>query len=154
MIRKIGACLMAFAVAVSFSPVTAEAASSKAQKQKIQKFWKQLKKLPNRAAPFGKTKNLAKKLTKLDPKKTNKYFKTALKKFPIVQGTETGKRQASLLGSDLSKIVKKVGPKAGMTDKKIAKVQSQMQKEVARFPTPTPTPSPYQASILRGAVCA
>lgn len=154
MIRKIGACLMAFAVAVSFSPVTAEAATSKANQQKIKKFWKQLNALPNRAAPFGKTKNLAKKLTKLDPKKTNKYFKTALKKFPISQGTDTGKRQAGLLGSDLSKIVKKEGPKFGLTDKKIAKIQSQMQKEVIKFPTPTPTPSPYQASVLRAPVCA
>lgn len=135
MIRKIGACLMAFAVAVSFSPATVEAASSKAQKQKIQKTFKQLKKLPNRAAPVGKVKNLVKKLAKLDPKKTNKYYKTGLQKFPL----EGGKEQAVLLASDVSKILKK----SGLPSNQIAKIQSQVQKEAAKFPTPTP----YQAFV-------
>lgn len=136
MIRKIGAVLMALAVAASFSPSLADAASSsKKDKQKYKKYTKQLKKLPNYASPKGKVNSLSKKSTKLLPQNGAKVYKIAAKKFPL----EVNKKAADRLQAVIAKIV----GNSNIPDKQKNKIVKKLDQIFDKIPTPTP----YQAWV-------
>lgn len=63
---------------------SAQAASSDAQKKKIARLFKKLKRLPNGRTPPSKVKNLAQKLVKLSPIKAERYYKIATQKYATV----------------------------------------------------------------------
>jgi hypothetical protein len=132
MIKKIGASLLTIVIAVGFNPGNVDAAQSKEQK-KIQKTFKKLKGFPNAATPAGKVNNTTNKLFKLDPKKSSKYYKVAVKKYIVTEAEANAKK----LSKDASKELKK----SGLSEKEIAKIEKQIED------APVPTPTPYQAWI-------
>jgi len=122
MIRKLGACLMAFVVAASFVPSKAEAASNNATNKKIAKFFAKLKKIPNRGAPpvpTAKVKRFTLKLVKLDPKKANKYYKQATRKYAYPVLAAEAKKLAK-------KVTKQVGKSKDLTAQQIKKISKQV----------------------------
>lgn len=143
MTSKLGVGIVVAVAALFAMPSDVFAASSKATKNKIKKYFNQLKKLPNKAAPAGKVSNLVKKLSKLDPKKANKYYKTGLKK---LAPTQANKKSATKLATDVTNIVKK----SGLPKSQVNKINKQVKADEKKFtPTPTPTPVSPTASILQ-----
>ncbi len=132
MIKKIGASLLTIVIAIGFTPVTANAQAKPVDKKKVQKEFAKLKKLPNGAAPNGKVNSISKKLFKLDPKKTTKYYKLAIKKYaPQSQFTQ---------GTKLANAAMKTVAKSGLSASQIKKIDKQVTKEENKL-------EPYQASV-------
>ncbi|HAD97565.1 MAG TPA: hypothetical protein DCG19_09170 [Cryomorphaceae bacterium] len=79
-------------------------------KKKTAKYLKLLKKLPNGSAP-AKVRRLTLKLTKLDPRRAKRYYKTAVLKYPA-QFTE---RRIQALSRNVERIVALQGRKLSRT---------------------------------------
>ncbi|HEY8899166.1 MAG TPA: hypothetical protein VIM61_01970 [Chthoniobacterales bacterium] len=131
-IKKIATMIVVGAIAlVVGAPMKAEAASD--NKTRIKKLSKELKKLPNNSAPIAKVTQLVSKLSKLDPKKAAKYYKTGLKK--LASNPEQQKQ-----ASKLAKVVTKIVNKSGLSESEIAKITKGVDKEENKVP-------PYQAYV-------
>jgi hypothetical protein len=139
MISKIGVGLL-LAVATLLAPVSAQAAASSTKKQ-VQTLFKQLKKLPNAAAPNAKVTQLGQKLAKLDPVKAQTYYKTGLTKLSSVGAESTAK--------SLAKTVTNIVKKSGLPEGKINSLIKQIDKSESNY-----TPPPYQAFVSAGVVVA
>jgi hypothetical protein len=143
MISKLGVGILTIAALLVAVPSNVFAATSAANNKKIQKYYSDLKKLPNGKAPASKVSSLVKKLAQLDPKKANVYYKTGLTK---LSPTATNKTAASKLATDVSKIV----TKAGLPASTVKKVTNLVNKDNTKFqqkPTVTGT-----AMLLIGAM--
>jgi hypothetical protein len=120
MISKLGVGIFLSVATLFFAtPTNVFAATSSADKAKINKYYKQLKSLPNAAAPASKVNSLVIKLTKLDPKKATKYFKLGLTKLATGPSAD----------ADATKIalgVKKVVVKAGLSSSQVKKIDKQV----------------------------
>lgn len=146
MISKLGVGILTVAALLIAVPSNVFAATSSKDKEKIKKFSKQLNKLPNGASPASKVSSLVKKLSKLDPKKAGKYYKTGLKKLAKTQANKTA---ADKLATDVNKIVQK----SGLPESQIKKITGDVTKQEEKF-TPTPTPTSPSAMLLNGYMVA
>lgn len=139
MISKLGSSILVAVVGLFFAtPSDVSAASSKATKNKIKKLFTQLKKLPNGASPAGKVSSLVKKLSKLDSKKANTYYKVGLTK---LAKSMPNKNAVNNLTQAVVAIVKN----SGLPTSQINKITKQVNQEDAKF---SPTPITNQAMIL------
>lgn len=137
MISKLGALLTvgiaAFALAM---PTQLHAASASANKKKIAKLKKDLAKLPNKATPVGKIRNILNQLSKLDPKNSAKYLKTGLSKLAPPNALNNAKALQKVVDNNVKRSSLSSGQKNSVI-KSAAKV-------VKGYKPPAPTPTPYQ----------
>ncbi len=148
MIKKLTPLSLIAVVALSALPVTAQAQSNDKDKKKTQRFFKQLKKLPNARSRPAKVISLSRKLVKLDPKKAKRYYKTATIKFI----TAFAEKKSIQLEGIYSRLLSRAAVRGQISNAIAKRNIRQTQKILSRIilrnePTPIPTPTPYQASV-------
>lgn len=145
MISKIGMALFLGLAMALFTPVKAEAASNSNQK-KIQNLYKQLKALPNQAAPNAKVYQIVTQLAKLDPKKAYTYVNLGLTK--LTPGTNNV-ATALLIQKKVVITVKKAGLPTGKVNSLTKNINRVVQIYTSNPPaTPTPTPVSPVSMVL------
>ncbi len=137
--KKFAALLLATAVAVAFVPATASAQNN--DKKKINRFFKKLKSLENRASRPGKVNRFSTKLVKLDPERAKRYYRTAAFKYTLV----LLERQLAKQKRVFDRVLNRAAAQGTISAAAQRRIERAIERVEERF-EPTPTPTPYQAS--------
>lgn len=131
--------LVAISLCVLTVPSKSFGADSKANENRIKKLTKDLKGLPNQAAPTSRVGSLVKKLVKIRPGKTTEYYLIGLRK--AGQAGPAGDAFAKQLARDIKKLVQK----ADLSQREIAKIIRRVNKADRGYVPPLP---PYSAKVF------
>jgi hypothetical protein len=132
------------AVATLFAALPTNAFAADPNQNKINKYTRDLKNLPNRAAPTSRITSLVKKLVQLQPGKTSQYYAIGLRKVGLPGAA--GKAYADRLNREVQKVL-------GRTDLP-QKEQNAMVRRLNKIerlfvpPAETPTPTPVSATAM------
>ncbi len=134
----------ALAIVASFGvPQIASAQTNSNTQKKIQRLFQKLRALPNGNSPRARVRGLSGRLVALDVRRAVKYYRIAVRKFPVEAGLAQNARQ---LRTTFDRVINRSSNRGLIPanlgrrlDRQIAKIQQNTQD---------PTPTPYQAFVI------